>query len=142
MLKLSNPAPIVQKAEDPEVTILDLTSPSEGLEKAAATGEIVSFISNLKPKAGYTYLHINAMSAGEYFSSNRNADYFPEENLKKYYKTFETTPAYVYRGHVNKDPSRSYGKVIFSTYNDVLHRIELIAECPDELVQDVNAHLS
>lgn len=139
MLKLINTDSYL-KDDEPAVTILSFDS-SEGIEKKAAHEEITAFTSTLKPKEGYTYLHINAMGAGEYYSSNRNADYFPEENLKKSYKTFETSPAYVYRSHINKDPARSYGKVIFSIYNDRMHRVELIAECPNDLVEDINSRI-
>lgn len=128
-------------SSEPDVTILDLSAYSEGLEKKAAHSEIVEFISTLSPKEGFTYLHINAMTAGEFHGSNRNADFFPESNLKAHYKTFETSPAYVYRSHINKDPNRSYGKVIFSVYNDAMHRIELVTECPNELVSDLNARI-
>jgi hypothetical protein len=140
MLKLLDTTAFYDTAE-PHVTLLDLTREVGGLEKKAAHEEIQAYLSTLAPKPGYTYLHINAMTAGEYHGSNRNADFFPEENLKKYYKTFETSPAYVYRSHINKDPAKSYGKVIFSIYNERMHRVELIAECPDEQVADLNARI-
>lgn len=127
---------------EPEVTILDLSLSDKGLVKAAAHDDIAKFVTGLQPKAGHTYLHINAMTAGEFHGSNRNADYFPEDNLKAYYKTFMTSPAHVFRSHINKDPTRAYGKVIFAVYNDTMHRVELIAECPDELVQDINQRIS
>lgn len=128
--------------DEPQITILSLgDKASNHLEKTAAHEDIKQYVSKLDIKPGYTYLHINAMTAGEWYSSNRNGDFFPEENLKAHYKTFETTPAYVYRSHVNKQPSKSYGKVIFSVYNERMHRVELIAECPDDLVEDVNSRI-
>ena len=114
---------------------------SAGLEKKAAYGEIEEFCSTLVPKEGYTYLHILAMGSAEYWGHNRNCDSFPEENLVKYHKTFETTPAMLYRNHINKDPARSYGKVIFSCYNMNMHRVELICECKNELVEDINQEI-
>lgn len=114
---------------------------STGLEKKAAYGEIEEFCSTLTPKEGYTYLHILAMGSAEYWGHNRNCDSFPEENLIKYHKTFETTPAMLYRNHINKDPSRSYGKVIFACYNMGMHRVELICECQNELVEDINQEI-
>lgn len=137
MLKLLDSTSFYE-ANEQAVTLLDLSSTSNGLEKKAAHEDIQAYLGNLSPKPGFTYLHINAMTAGEYHGSNRNADFFPEENLRKYHKTFETTPAYVYRSHINKDPKKSYGKVIFSIYNERMHRVELICECPNELVDDIN----
>jgi hypothetical protein len=140
MLKLLASTSFYDDSE-PSITLLDLSSSDRGLEKKAAHEDIQAYVSKLSPKPGFTYLHINAMTAGEYHGSNRNADFFPEENLKRYYKTFETTPAYVYRSHINKDPKRSYGKVVFAVYNERMHRVELICECPDELVQDINERI-
>ena len=102
--------------------------PEDGLEKSAAADEILEFTKDMKREDGKFYLHINAMGAGEYYGSNRNGDYFPEENLIKWHKTFETSPAHVFRHHVNKDPSIAIGKVIFSFYNHRMHRVELICE--------------
>ena len=141
MLKLVKPQEVSQ-LQDPEVTILDLNSYSEGLEKKAAHADILKYIDTLSPKEGFTYLHINAMTAGEYHGSNRNADFFPEDNLRVYHKTFETSPAHVFRSHINKDPKKAYGKVIFAIYNENMHRVELIAECPNELVEDLNARIA
>lgn len=129
------------KDDEPSVTLIDLSASNKGFEKKAAHEDIQAYVAKLQPKPGYTYLHINAMTAGEYHGSNRNADFFPEENLKRYYKTFETAPAYVYRSHINKDPRKSYGKVIYAIYNDRMHRVELICECPDSLVEDINSRI-
>lgn len=118
-------------SEDWKVTLLD--AESSGLEKAAAADEVLDFTKNMEKKDGKFYLHINAMGAGEYYGSNRNGDYFPEENLLQWYKTFETSPAHVFRHHVNKDPSIAIGKVIYSYYNPRMHRVELIAEVDSQL---------
>ena len=123
------------------ISILSFTK-AGGLEKRAAYCEIDKFCSSLSPKPGFTYLHILAMGAAEYWGHNRNCDSFPEDNLIKYHKTFETTPAMLYRNHVNKDPAKSYGKVIFSCYNDSMHRVELIVECRNDLVQDINREIA
>lgn len=141
MLKLLDTASFY-KEEEPTISILNLSALGAGFEKVAAHEDIQAYLEVLNPKPGFTYLHINAMTAGEYHGSNRNADYFPEDNLKKHYKTFETSPAYVYRSHINKDPKKSYGKVLFAVYNERMHRVELVCECPDELVADINARIS
>lgn len=111
--------------------------PGDGLIKAAAHSDIDNFVTSmLEPKSGKMYLHINAMGAGEYYGSNKNGDYFPEEQLIKHHKTFEEF-GYVYRHHINKDPAKSIGKVIFAIYNHDMHRVELIAEVDRELGKDV-----
>lgn len=107
-----------------------------GLTKVAAAAEIDSFVKDIPVRDGFFYLHINAMGAGEYYGSNRNGDYFPEAQLIRWHKTFETSPAHVFRHHVNKDPAKSIGKVIFSYYNTRMHRVELIAEVSKELGAD------
>lgn len=120
------------------VTLLDLKDvKAKGLEKAAADSRISDYVKDiLQPKPGKFYLHINAMGAGEYYGSNKNADYFPEEQLKQFHKTFEET-GYVYRHHINKDPAKSMGRVLYSIYNERMHRVELIAEVDGFLGQDV-----
>lgn len=112
-------------SEDWQVTLLESQA---GLEKVAAAQEVLDYTKDLKKDPSKYYLHINAMGAGEYYGSNRNGDYFPEDNLLQWYKTFETSPAHVFRHHVNKDPSIAIGKVLYSYYNPRMHRVELIAE--------------
>lgn len=130
------------KNEEMQVTLLDLQHPKDGLEKSAADSSITNFVSTLSPKPGKCYLHINAMGAGEYYGANRNGDYFPEDNLKLYYKTFETSPAHLFRHHVNKDPSIAQGVVILSIYNERMHRVELIVEANKEAVADIEAKIA
>jgi hypothetical protein len=119
-----------------------LTGPKATFEKQAAAFEgeystdILDAIDKLEKKAGYTYLLINAMGAGEFYGSNKNNDYFPEKVLKEYHKTFEAL-AHVYKHHVNKDPRRSYGKVTYSFYNEKMHRVELIVEVNNSKAHDI-----
>lgn len=124
------------------ITLLHFNKSGGGLEKKASYEEIDSFCKTLESKPGYTYLHILAMGSAEYWGHNRNCDSFPEYNLKKYYKTFETTPARLYRNHINKDTNNSFGTVIFSCYNENMHRIELVVECKNELVEDINREIA
>lgn len=114
--------------QEDEMQIRLLFKEDGGLTKEAAAAEIDGFVKDIKPREGFFYLHINAMGAGEWYGSNRNGDYFPEAQLIKWHKTFETSPAHVFRHHVNKDPSIAIGKVIFSYYNPRMHRVELVAE--------------
>lgn len=121
---------------EPSVKVIDDWT-GEGLVKAAADSQVTSFVSKLTPEPDKVYVHILAMGAGEAYSANRNADFFPEENLIKYHKTFETSPAHIFRNHVNKDPSIAIGKVVFSTYNPRMRRVEVVAWIDKEKGRDI-----
>ena len=108
----------------PLVSLVD-DSTKEFVKTANYAGEVASYLANLKPESEYIYALINALTAGEYYGSNRNGDYFPEEALKEYHNTFVEN-GYVYKHHVNKDPLKSFGRVIFSHYNDEMKRVELV----------------
>lgn len=113
--------------EEPTIRILDVGSAAKRLTKSAADSRVNSYVSDLKPEPGKIYLHILAMGAGEYFGANRNADFFPEDNLIKYHHTFVSSPAHIFKHHINKNPEIAIGQVIFSVYNERMHRVELIA---------------
>lgn len=81
---------------------------------------------HVKPTKGSNYYLINAMGAGETYGSNSRGDYFPREELKKHHKTFETSPAYAYVQHRNKDPRISLGQVLHSHFNEDTDRVELV----------------
>lgn len=99
------------------------------LRKEAAA-ESVEYFDKLKPKENHLYFLVIAMTAGENYGSNRNGDYFKEEDLKKYYKIFENSG--VFWNHDNKDPSKSFGRVLKAFYNDKMHRVELVIEVPTD----------
>lgn len=127
--------------DEPQVTVINFDN-IEGLTKQAVDDNISSFVSTIKPQSGKIYIHINAMGAGEYWSANKNGDWFPEHNLKEYYKTFETSPAHVFRHHINKDPAKAIGKVLFAIYNERMHRVELIAEVDASLGSDIESRIA
>jgi hypothetical protein len=110
-----------------------------GFTKSAAVDEQVKHFldqylrANKKPN--HFYLHVNALGAGEYYGANRNGDFFPEENLLRYYKTFES--GHLFRHHQNRNPDIATGKVLGSFYNERMHRVELIVEVPRELGSDI-----
>ena len=113
------------------------------LEKTASEYHptIASYINEAKPIPGRMQVLLTALGAGEWWGSNVNGDYFPEEALahegQDYgYKTFETM-AKVYKHHVNKDPARSYGDVVLSVYNPTYHRVELIVSVDMESGKDI-----
>lgn len=123
--------------DEPQVTILDNRDLTGSLVKQATDSRVTEFASKIKPAQGKTYLHILAMGAGEFYGANRNADYFPEATLIDYHNTFETSPAHIFRNHVNKNPEIAIGQVVFSVYNERMHRVELIAELWDDKAPDV-----
>ncbi len=135
MFKLIDSASFFRE-DEPLVTVIDFNA-TQGLVKQAADSRIQEYAAQITPEAGKIYVHILAMGAGEFFGANRNADYFPEHNLIEFYKTFETSPAYIYRNHINKDPKKSIGKVLFAIYNERMHRVELIADIDKSLGWDV-----
>lgn len=112
--------------DEPRIQIID-PSNTQGLVKSAADSRISEYAAKIRPQADRVYAHILAMGAGEYWGANRNGDYFPESNLVACHKTFETTPAHVFRNHVSKDVSIALGQVVFSVYNERMHRVEIIA---------------
>lgn len=121
---------------EPSVKVIDDWT-GEGLVKSAADSRVSEFVNNLKPEDGKLYLHILAMGAGEYYGANRNSDFFPEHNLVDWHKTFETSPAHVFRNHVNKNPEIAIGQVIFSVYNERMHRVELVVWIDKEKGADI-----
>lgn len=91
---------------------------------------VASYINSAKPIAGKTQVLITALGAGEYWGNNVNGDFFPEEALAHEgddygYKTF-LSHAKLFRHHINKPTSESYGDVVLSVYNPTYHRVELV----------------
>ena len=113
---------------EPTVRLLDFNS------KVASEAE--QWATSIRPKPGKTYILVLAMGASEYYGPNRNGDAFRESELRKTYKTFETN-AHVYKSHVNKDPAKSYGRVVKAFYNDDMHRVELVLEIDNSKAPDI-----
>ena len=107
-------------------------TPGVGMDKTAGfqlLPEVDEFIQSLKPRDDGFYVLVNAMGAGEYWGSNLNGDFFPEASLchkgDDYgYRTFYD--AHVFKHHVNKDPAKSFGDVVFSAWNPQMRRVELV----------------
>jgi len=125
------------REDDIPMRIITPGRPVEGLVKSAAQKDIDDYVtSRLNPEPGKIYLHVNAMGAGEYYGSNKNGDWFPEEQLILYHKTFEEH-GYVYRHHVNTDPATAIGRVLFAIYNYDMHRVEVVEEIFTDKAKDV-----
>lgn len=98
--------------------------------------DVQDYIGTMEKKANSTYVLVNAMTSGDYYGPNLNGDYFPDEQLVRFHKTFEKY-AYAYRHHKNKDPKESSGKVVYASHNPDMHRVELIVELDNERASDI-----
>jgi hypothetical protein len=107
------------------------------LEKTAGyKKDVEDFIGHLEKKADHTYILVNAMTSGDYYGPNLNGDYFPDDQLVRFHKTFEKH-AYAYRHHRNKNPQESAGKVIYASHNPDMHRVELVVELDNSKAEDI-----
>ena len=86
--------------------------------------ELVDFITKLVPEEKFHYSLCNALGAGEYWSSNVNGDYFESDELIANHPTFLNGDPFMH--HINKDPAKGYGNILFSAYNPRMHRVELV----------------
>lgn len=111
---------------EPRVRLLD-----RGLLKTAAS-EIQSFWDGLPRPEGKAYVWVIGVSAQEYYGCNNNGDAFSEADLKARHATF-IRDGHIFLHHVNRDPARSIGRPVFSWYNDIMHRVELILEIDKSL---------
>jgi hypothetical protein len=103
--------------------------------------EIVDALGSVKLAKNEIPLYLAAIGSTEYYGPNRNGDGFREATNRATHNTFEKY-ARVYRDHQNKDPEKSYGRVIKSAYHDPVHRIELLVGLNgDEKVASLNGGL-
>jgi len=114
---------------------IELIHPGVLTKTAGMSDELDKFIKLLKIEPNKIYILVNALGAGEYYSSNKNGDYISENILKKFYKTFEENGK-VYKHHKNKQPEKALGKILFSNYNNNMHRIELVCKLDENKNED------
>lgn len=95
-----------------------------GLVKTAST-EIQRFWDAMPQDSQSSFLWVIGVSAREFYGCNNNGDAFDEADLKKSHNGFVES-AHVFMQHVNKDPAKSIGKPVFSWYNEIMRRVELI----------------
>lgn len=126
---------------------LDSSSQSKYLSKTASTyhPEIADYIRLASPIEGKLQVLITALGASEFYGHNKNKDAFPENSLKHEgtdygYKTFETN-ARVFKHHINKPDSPSYGEVHLSVWNDEMKRVELILIICREKAPDIASRI-
>jgi hypothetical protein len=130
--------------------VLQVIDPDRLNEKVAS--EALDYIKDVKPKDGKTTILVIAMGAGENYGANRNGDYFPEEDLKKNFKNFETKfdkegkingGALIFKHHKNKIAKGHpyFGIVKKAFYNDDMHRVELLLEVDNEKAPDIKERI-
>jgi hypothetical protein len=93
--------------------------------KKCAGEEFAYRVSMLPPPDGEEYVHVIALGCLEAYGPNRKGDAFPEEVCRKYHSTFRKYARW-YREHIHHDPSKSYGVVKLSSYNEKMRRIDLV----------------
>ena len=121
---------------DNDTEVFTVMNESSMEKRASYSSEVQEYLDKLAEAPNKTYALVNALSAGEYYGSNRNGDYFPEKALKDYHKTFEAM-GHVYTHHVNKDPKKALGSVKFAHYNPDMKRVELVLELDNEKAKPV-----
>jgi hypothetical protein len=100
--------------------------------------DVQHYLENIQKDPSKIHVLVNALGAGEFWSSNINGDYFPEPSLihKGQDYGFETFyKAFPYKHHVNKDPTKSFGRVELSVWNDAMKRVELVIVIDRNLAQ-------
>ena len=85
--------------------------------------------------ADFLYVRVRAVSAGEFWGPNRNADFFSEDELKSHYKTF--LDAHVFKNHENKDVAKSIGRVLTADWNDEMKYVELLIKIDRKLAPSI-----
>lgn len=92
-----------------------------------ASADILKDIDQIREKiaSDETLIHLLAMGATEDYGANRNGDGFRRCTCQQYHPTF-VKYARFYRNHANKDPQKSYGRVVKSAWHNPMKRIELL----------------
>jgi hypothetical protein len=72
----------------------------------------------------FLYMRVKAVSAGEFYGPNKNADWFPAEELKKTHMTFLN--AHTFKNHENKNVENAIGDVLFSEWDDKMKCVILL----------------
>lgn len=105
---------------------ISFDAPLEKVASRKMSDEIREFIAeNIEKDPDYVYVLVSALGSGEYWGPNINADYFPEEEIKDSFKTFEEF-GHVFTHHQNKDPKKSKGDILLAHYNPRMKRVELV----------------
>lgn len=117
--------------------------------------DIVSFLERLEPDARFSYVHLIAMSDGDFYGSNLNGDVFTAEELTGLqsqaeadkntgelkgkavprFKTFEQ--AKFFKHHRNGPTDTAYGDVPCAAWNDRMRRVELVVRVAKQPIPEL-----
>ncbi|MDZ4864471.1 MAG: hypothetical protein SGJ01_13625, partial [Gemmatimonadota bacterium] len=119
--------------------------------------EIQAYVDRLKAIADprFTYVHVIAMTDGDYYGSNLNGDIFTTDQLTGQqtpteaeknpgdmagvalprYKTFEQ--AKFFRNHANGNNDPAYGDVPCAAWNDLMRRVELVVRIAKKAIPEL-----
>lgn len=95
------------------------------LEKRMSSNMLSEF-KKLALHPGEVPVHIVAVGSTEFYGPNRNGDGFPEAVCREYHPSFIKSARF-FRGHKSTPKDPFYGTVKLSSYNEDMHRIELLA---------------
>jgi len=133
--KISKNGFVSKSKTDSKVIVLDeyILVPVNKVETTLKNETRMVYNANIERVHSY---QVNFVSVA---NSNRNGDYFKNDDLVKYHKIFES--AGVFWNHDNKDKSKSSGVVTKSFWNDIMHRIELVIEMPQDKARYIPQHI-
>ncbi len=128
MIKVT--APAAYTFDEPQVQLVKAAS--RGLvgadrklfEKRAGVA-FLSKLDQLEHRPDEALIHVIAIGTTEGYGPNRNGDGFRDAVCARDHGTF-VKYGRAYRSHINKDPQRSYGRIIASEFNAPMRRIELL----------------
>ncbi|PGQ88307.1 hypothetical protein [Priestia megaterium] len=103
-----------------EYKIFDVNTADELVKEASE----IDFPEGFTYDSDFLYLWIRIVSAGEFYGSNKNADYFPESELMESFETFHD--AHPFKNHENKNVENAIGKIISVRWNPVMKCVELL----------------
>jgi len=130
MLKLVDPASFGMS--DPVLELIKVSSRGligydRSVFEKRASPHILTNVDDLikQAKSDEPLIHLIAMGSTEYTGPNRNGDGWTSATLRETHPTF-VKHAMFYRDHKNRDPKKSYGRVVKSAFNEAMPRVELI----------------
>jgi len=83
----------------------------------------------------FLYVKVRAISSGEFWGPNKNADYFPEAQLIQGKDTF--LDAHVFKNHENKDVAKAIGSVLLVEWNAKMHYVSLLIKVDRKLAPEI-----
>lgn len=106
-----------------------------GWSEKRAAARLFDFAALAKAAAAHeTLVHLLALGDGETTGPNRNGDYFSKAANVQYHPTF--LKGHYFHNHVNKDPAKSFGRIVAAAHNDDMGRVELVIAIDEKKAAD------